>query len=452
MGPSTKKNEKSWVSYWVLIFFIVNLICHLSAGTNAASRFATLLAIEEEHSFAIDHYIDLTVDWARTPDGHYYSNKAPGPVLLAAPLFYLLVKMRLAGVSDRQQRVNILVRSKASWLKLFSYLFQLIPFIGLVFFFAKQLIEQNKSLSVVYLSLGAILFGNTAALFMSTYYGHGLTAVCVLGMVLFAQRHRYYEVGACFGWAVLSDYSAVLLGLPLLVLIHFDRKNYFRLFLGGVVPFVLWLFYHKVCFGSPFLIANQFQNPEFQDVLTENNNLWGILHLFPRMDIFKQLTIGFSRGMFWVVPWIIVLVLWSIFMILKGQCDRVPKELKFALSGLFLLLAMNCCFGGWHGGLTPGPRYLSSIFPVFGVSLAMCWNQMTLLVQRITFVSVCVSVVFSVLVYSTHISPPQTSLWPLYLEQTLIHPSSTTLVRLIVIVPLLTFIGVKTLKWPVRVS
>lgn len=448
MTANNKPSTKKWIQFWIFSFLVINLACHLSAGTNADSRFATLIAIVEDHTFKIDPYVRLTVDWARTPDGHFYSNKAPGPSLIAAPAFLVLEKMLYANVQNKDERVHLLIKYKATWLKLFSYLLQLIPFMGLAYFISVKLIEERYSASTIYLVLATLLFGNTASVFMSTFYGHGMTAVWLLSLVLCARYGRYFGVGLCFGFAVLSDYSAVLLFFPLLLLIKRNIRSLTKVMLGGVLPLLFWAIYHSVCFGSPFYIANQFQNPLFRDVISEKGNLWGILLPFPNFSTLTELIIGPSRGMIWVVPWILILVGWNLLSVFTKRDDKTPPELKFSVMGLGLLLWMNSCFGGWHGGLTPGPRYLSPIFPVFALSLALCFEKMNLVWQRVLFVSVCISVLFTVLVYSTNISPEVVPLWPVYLKQTLSNPTSTTLARLVLVVPLLAFLSLKSLSWP----
>jgi len=442
------QNLKKWSLYWILSFLVINLACHLSAGTNADSRFATLIAIAEDYSFQIDPYADLTSDWSRTPDGHYYSNKAPGPMLLAAPIFVSLKKIGLHHMADKTQRIETLIKYKASWLKLFSYLLQLIPFLFLTYLVAKSLIERGISSQALFLTLAALLFGNTAALFMSTYYGHGMTAVFILALILVIENSQYFWAGLFFGFAVLCDYSAILLALPTFFLLKRTRKNISQFVLGGILPLTLWIFYHSICFGSPLNIANKFQNPIYQDVASQSNNLWGILLPFPNIEITLKLLFGQSRGVIWVAPWIVVLISWGTLAVFRRRSHSYPKELSFSIVGFLLLLWMNSCFGGWHGGLTPGPRYLSPLFPVFALCLGLCFDQMPLIAQRILFVLVVFSIIFTALVYSTHIAPPETPLWPLYLKSTVLTPSSSTLARLMLVIPLLSFLGFKTLNWP----
>ncbi len=444
----TPKQRKRWVLFLILSFLLINLACHLSAGNNADSRFATLIAMVEDHSFKIDPYVDLTTDWARTPDGHYYSNKAPGPMLIAAPLFWGLEKSWLGHHENKEERIRLLIQHKASWLKLFSYLFQLLPFLFLTWMIANKLIQENKSDFAIFMTLATLLFGNTASLFMSTYYGHAMTAVFILATLLALESSRFFCLGLFLGFTILCDYSGALLIIPLLLILKPSAKTYLKIFLGGIFPLALWSWYHSRCFGSPFAIANQFQNPLYQDVKSEAHNLWGILLPVPQLSTLYQLFFVTSRGILWVAPWILVILGWVGVKTAQGKTSEVPAPLKFATWGFGLLLWVNSCFGGWHGGLTPGPRYLSPTFPALALGLGLVIDSLKPPTQKILFLSVIFSLVFTALVYSTHISPPETPLWPLYLKLNFMTPSISTISRLFLIVPLLTTLVIKTLKWP----
>src|SRR5688572_23679361 len=75
---------------WALAFLLINLAVKHDGGVNAASRWLAMRSMCEQGTFTIDHRIEGTIDWARTPDGHYYSNKAPGPMLLGLPAFAII--------------------------------------------------------------------------------------------------------------------------------------------------------------------------------------------------------------------------------------------------------------------------------------------------------------------------------------------------------------------------
>jgi hypothetical protein len=85
---------------WLLLFLGMNLINWQDGGVNAASRFAAIQSMAEDHTFQIGHFQDWTDDWSRGPNGHVYSNKAPGPMFLATPFAWVLNRIKIATYGD----------------------------------------------------------------------------------------------------------------------------------------------------------------------------------------------------------------------------------------------------------------------------------------------------------------------------------------------------------------
>ena len=89
--------------HWLLFFLLVNLVCDMPGGPNVGSRYAAICSMGVDQTFHIDRYRDMTADWVRTPDGHYYSNKAPGPALLALPFFLAADPWMTLGTDTREE-------------------------------------------------------------------------------------------------------------------------------------------------------------------------------------------------------------------------------------------------------------------------------------------------------------------------------------------------------------
>jgi hypothetical protein len=121
-------------SLFALFFLLIQFAFEQDGGVNPASRLAVLESFAENHTVRIDGYESMTVDWARTPDGHYYSNKAPGPVMVALPFYWLGDKIWNIRSSTKEKRDE--VRYRVSWhvLKWFSLLLQALPFALLCIF------------------------------------------------------------------------------------------------------------------------------------------------------------------------------------------------------------------------------------------------------------------------------------------------------------------------------
>lgn len=425
---------------WILIFLLANALIDLDYGTNPESRFATLAAMVEDHSFRIDHYKDLTIDWARTPDGHYYSNKAPGPMLLAYPAFWVIDRIMTAGKTDRAARDEARLAHRRLTLRLLSFLFQTLPFAVVVLVGLSWLEGGGASRAALHLSCVAMLFGNTAALFMSTYFGHAMAATCVLALCLLLIKRWYAWSGLAYGLALLADYGSTVLlpGFLAVVLLQEPAKKWWgsftRIAAGSLLPGILWVIYHVSCFGGPLVLPSRYQNPMFVDAA--RNHILGIFNLFPDPTAVAQLLFGFRRGILWSQPWLLVILaacLWP--RMLRAGLSGANREAvlvlrRFLLPGLFLLLWMNASFGEWQGGSTPGPRYLCSVFPAFGLLAGVLYDAFPGWLRRLMLGTTAVSAAFWIVAYSTHILVPvNETMWGFTLGVLLNETSYSSLVR-----------------------
>jgi hypothetical protein len=334
---------------WVILFLAIQCLVNLQGYDNANSRWATLLAMVEDHSFSIDQYHPYTIDWAKTPNGRYYSNKAPGPALLGYPLFWVMDKISTHGIKGRWLRDQQRLADQSKTMHILSVVTQAIPYALVVFLLVAALQRLGFSLRALHLTTLALLFGNTASLFMNIYFGHGMTAMFVLAMLLALHQNRLWLVGLFFGLATLCDYSAVLFLPPLLWAIWRLRglslPRIDRFILGGILPAALFAGYHIICFGSPFALPNKFQNPDFVDVPSHLPNLWGVLRLLPRPEVIFNLLWGPERGLLYTQPWVLLCVLLFPFLLWRKS--------------------------GW----IPNQRYFSKWMTILGVTgLVLCWG------------------------------------------------------------------------------
>ncbi len=409
---------REWVTssgalFWAGIFLAVNLAFPLAGGTNADSRHALLVALAEDGTYRLDSYRDRTSDWARTPDGRYYSNKAPGPSLVAFPIFWVMDKVMTRGAADRAGRDAIRFQYKGRVQKWLSFFFQLLPFSLLLIAAGHFLKQRGASPAAANAALFALAFGTTASLFFNTYFGHAVAAAALLGFFLAALSEKPWLAGFALGLAVLCDYG-MLAVLPAVLLALFPaRKQLGGYFLGALAPAVAWVLYHQKAFGSPFALASKFQNPEF----VGKHALWGILSK-PDPEIFVKLIAGPERGLLWTQPWLLVLLPVALLLALREGGEK-KKTAKFALLGLFGLLVLNASFNGWHGGLVPGPRYLTPILPIWALFLGLVWDELTDKRRKLVTLGLAVSGAVAVLVFSSGLSTPTVALWPHLLHQTL---------------------------------
>lgn len=361
---------KSPLKALFIVFLIIQITHEHHGADNVGSRLAHLASLAERGSSRIDPYVDRwTSDWARTPDGAHYSNKAPGPVFLALPFYYVFDKLTTIGLDGEiSKRVR---REKVGhpFFRIVSILLQTIPFLIIGFYFLGRLIRSGYSLRSQVWWVLAYLFGSTASVFLNTYFGHGIGLVFVLLMTIFMLEGVWIGVGFCFGWALLSDYAVGMLLPPLLIYLLLRKtplKQWLSFILGGVVPGIIWILYHVLCFGGPLSLPNKFQNPRYVDVADSSTTLWGVIDLLPNLKTVGKLLWGFERGLLWTQPWVLLVI-----AALAGQGLLYFKKKSLAsIWAIFIGLSflgvflMNASFGGWHGGSSPGPRYLVIVLPL----------------------------------------------------------------------------------------
>jgi len=412
-SPLARAPRLLWL--WAIFFLLVNIVMELRGGTNPHSRFALLCAMVEDHSLRIDPYHDMTVDWARTPDGHYYSNKAPGPALIGLPIFWLVDKATTAGIADRARRDQRRIELRWHTERLLSILLQAIPFALLVVLSGTWLIEAGASTAAVQFFCAAALFGNTAALFMNTFFGHGMTAAATLTLALALWRRSFAAAGFFFGLSVLCDFGSAMLLPAVLVVIALQTRHlrdWLHWALGGVLPGAAWSAYHIAAFGSPFTLPTQYQNPIFVD--NSQPHVWGVIDRLPHLRVVGELLFGPSRGILFTQPWLLAALVCLPLLLVRKRLAS-PSTTVFALLGLAGLLAMNAAFGQWHAGNTPGPRYLCAIFPATALAVALNYDRLNRRWRYALWAGQAVSLALAIVVFSTMLdAEPGMPLWRFY--------------------------------------
>lgn len=373
-------------AYLLLAILLVNIICGQHGGNNPNSRFSLLRMMSEKATFNIEPIVKQgyrfwTDDWSRTDLEHYYSNKAPGSAFMALPFFLPLDKISKLTWKKQDKQTWFYTPPSRSTRKLTSIFSQVLFFIMLFLTLARrnQLAPLFKNQASVIIFLVLFGFANTASNYMNTLFGHGLAAVMTFWFINSLLINNPIQLGIAFGFGLLNDYSFAFFLFPALLFLVFKNKKelsaYLKFALGGIPAGILWVWYHWICFGSPLTIANKFQNPKYVDVST-GENIWGIFSTKLNLNIYYELLFGPKRGLLITQPWILVtFALICVCLFSK----KLLAEHKLFIGANFitflLLLIMNTSFGGWHGGSTFGPRYLSIIFPWFAMTVALLYQQ-----------------------------------------------------------------------------
>lgn len=402
--------------YWIVAFVLINLVLHQGSGANPDSRLGAMSAFSETHSFAFDR-TEWSMDVSVTPDGKVYSNKAPGPTLLGLPLFYLidfpLVKWRATEAERFQKRFT----SKDAYYIPLTLFLQIVPYALAVALVIETLAGLGLSMAALHFAALAMLFGNTVAVFVNTYFGHAVAAYFLLAMTLALLARNYFWSAFFFGWALLSDYGAVCV-LPSLIFLWIWQakdeaasipKKLGLVLTGALVPGLLWIWYHTVCFGGPFEIALKYQASSMHNFSDLKDNVWGIMSLFPKTNLVWELLLGSKRGVLWTQPWVLLVLLLTPFFFIKKR-EFLTLAL-LSVPSFLILLMMNATFGGWWGGGSSGPRYLSILMPVIAIFGALVFERSSKSLKNLLWLALGFSLCLTWLIHSTTTQAEPQALW-----------------------------------------
>jgi len=186
---------------------------------------------------------------------------------------------------------------------------------------------------------------------------------------------------------------------------------------GAAIPAALWIWYHTSAFGSPFTLPFKYQNPMFVDVIhsATKPGLWGIANVFPDPVAVGKLIFGSDRGILFTQPWMVIAI--AALPFYWRRLEAIRHWIVFGTVGLAGLLWMNGAFATWWGGNTPGPRYLSPIFPVLVFITGWMYDRLPQPARVSLWAGLGVALVLRLLIYATDIYPPYgPTVWHYYID------------------------------------
>lgn len=298
--------------------------------------------------------------------GHFHPNKPPGTSFLALPAYWLIYHFeKWRGINPDDWWVLTVNAWLTSVLSV-----GLVSAAGCVVFFrlAREL-AGGASLPALLATL-AFAFGTTFFPFATLLFDHNLTAVFLLMSFSCLWRIRGQErvlaghvmlAGLCAGIAAVTNYLAavagVFLGLYALLATlppgagwRCNWRAAIFYTLGVLPPFALICWYGWVCFGSPFTLNTDFQNPLFK---VEGGAL-GMFAL-PNPYVAAILSVSPYRGIFFLAP-VTIMSFYGLYVWLREKTFAPEARLCLAIFAFFFLV--NTSFNGYHGGFSAGPRYL----------------------------------------------------------------------------------------------
>ena len=327
--------------------------------------------------------------------GHFHPNKPPGTSLIALPAYFLIYHLeRTLGVNpDAWWPLTL-----NAWLTTICSV-GVLSALGCVIFFRLARELSGGALWPAAAATLAFAFGTTFFPFATIFFDHALTASLLLAAFYFirekggapaggrASAVRLHVAGFCGGLAVVTNYLAIVpvvfLALYALLATRRDAWHWraaIHFSLGGIVPAIVLLGYNTVNFGGPFRLANDYQSPLFKDT----DAFLGMFH-WPSPYIAGLISVSPYRGIFFLCP-VLVLGLYGIVRWLMEKERAAEARLCLAVFGFFFFV--NCCFNGYHGGFSSGPRYLVPGLPFLALPLVVAFARLPVITSLLALASV----------------------------------------------------------------
>lgn len=428
-----------------LLAFLTYAYFHLhEGGWNENSRFALTYALTFDGTFRIDAYHEGVVP---TKDkavfgGHFYTEKAPGSSLWAVPACALHAGVsRLVGVPWSVPLSRYFTRLLA--LSLPAALFLLI--------FWRLAFALSGDLSASLWATAAYGLGTQALPYATVYTGHLLAGMfCFSAFVLaFGLRHGLLRrrlsaaalAGLALGWAVLTEYQTVLIGLVVLAYLvtglrgrgeeagaaladpaaaggspvgeaggekaGWSRSRAALLLatvLGGLGPMLFLAYYNWACFGSPFELGyKHVYQPLFRQYMAEG--ALSITH--PRLTVLYGITISKYRGLFFVSP-VLVLGLYGWWLMRRRW--RAEAAAVAAVVLVYFAFVSSIHVDQWDGGSAFGPRFLIPMIPFLALPTALAYRKQ----KPLFFALAAVSIAAQFMATATEPQPDESIMDPLF--------------------------------------
>lgn len=336
--------------YLVLAVYLLLMFPH-GGSANELTRWATTVSLVEKHSFEIswtEPLIGPLVDTAKI-DNRVYSNKAPGPAVLATPV-YAFTRLFIGPPNAENIRI--------SWFMM-RFVVGSLPLLVLGFWLSRRQADA--------LALSTLLFATPLFLYSLLLFSHALVAV----LIYFAFRFLFdgtkpgwkqcLSAGLLSGLAVASEFPAVVavvvFGIGLVLMKGQDRVRRLLFFVGGGLPLaVALLLYNYYVFGSPFALS--YMHESFAEwAAVAKRGVLGISYPTPSNAFL--LLFSPSRGLFFYAP----ILLLGVASIAAARYRKTLRQ-RIRLGAILASVVVLCGHGAAHGGWSSGPRYLVFIIPL----------------------------------------------------------------------------------------
>lgn len=344
-----------------------------AGGWNQNSRYDLTRAIVERGTVRIDAYHQNTGDKARL-DEHFYSDKAPGQSFLAIPI---------AAASDMLFGEPAGERATARLTYAMTVATSALPAALCALVVMALARRHGRSRAGALFATVVLCLGTPLWAYATLFMGHALAAACLaLGLAAAAalgsaatprrQLCLGLAVGLSTGWAVLTEYPAVLPAAALagfaLWQVRADRQARWRaglgLAAGAALCIAILLGYHQLAFGSP--------------LETPLRHLYLFRHVreqpfsAPSPAALGAIFFGAKRGLLPLSP-VLAVGLVGLYFMWRDASSRALAIVCASIIGYYALF--NASFATPLAGWSYGPRYMAAALPFWAVPLMWLWDR-----------------------------------------------------------------------------
>ncbi len=327
---------------------------------NECSRIFAAHAMVTRGTWSVDVEVaryGFVDDLARA-DGHLYSNKAPGLIWAAVPVV-ALVRLVHPGASLATELVAarlVLVSGAA-----------LAGALVLALWAGRGRERAVGPHGAVFV----LLFASPFAVYAGTFFSHAWTGslMLVAAWLLVGRPEDSFWTGvlggALMGLAVVSEYPAALVAVPLGIAAGgLAVRRYAAMAAGAALPLGGLALYNLACFGGPLRLASRFEAlPRYGELARDPT--FGFT--LPTMEGLVGLTVSPLAGLFLFAP--VLLPALAVPVLAWRRGDRRLAVVLGAAAWLVPLVMSG--YREWAGGTAFGPRYLVLTVPLLVVGLAM---------------------------------------------------------------------------------
>lgn len=371
-----------------LLFALVWLSCawfgSWAFNPNNATRLFAAVALVETGTARIDDFADMTIDKARFGD-HFFSDKAPGVTLMAAPL--VAMTNTVTGTDSSQVQRTFMGAAFDSYLTLRQRVVTTLVIAVLTALATIALLDLGASVtgsrSAGLFAALAFALGSPVLGWSTTLFGHAPVAgLLVIGAWAIwrgtqpePDRRRLFAAiaGLTLGWALVIEFGALLTALPIGLWAMWRTRNWpfpdkLRLYgvaaAAGIIALLPLIGYNLLAFGTPFKLG-------YSGVVGFEGMQQGLFGLtYPKLDVLYEILFGSRRGMLWVAP-VMLFAPFGFWILLRDPKTRAVGVMALVVAATSFLY--NAAYVYWDGGNATGPRHALPALGFLALATGALW-------------------------------------------------------------------------------